>query len=68
MNAIIARLQSLASQKCWSDNEEFMVNDYAGGNLNDAFSGGVAEGEIQLARDLLDELEKLGLVHTPAAS
>lgn len=32
----------------------FCVNDYAGGNMDDAFSLGLEEGEIELARKLLD--------------
>jgi hypothetical protein len=53
-------LKRLAQQKCWDDlreeNDEFVVNDYAGGNVDDAYSGGETSGETILARDVLKEL------------
>ena len=67
MEKFIANLQALAGKKGWSDDEEFMVYDYCGGNMDDAYEGGFSDGEIQLARHLLAELEKLGLVKPKAA-
>lgn len=58
MNADMKRmLEEIASQGCWGDNEEedFMVNDYAGGNIDDAFYGGAISGRVILARELLDQ-------------
>jgi hypothetical protein len=56
MNAAMkAKLEKLASRECWSDDEDFMVDDYAGGNIDDAYYGGNADGEAGLARALLAE-------------
>ena len=56
MNAEMkAKLEKLAARKCWSDNEDFMVDDYAGGNIDDAYYGGNTDGETDLARELLAE-------------
>lgn len=52
-------LMVLANHKCWSDNEDFMVYDYAAGNIDDAYNGGVDDGEIMLARSLLDTFGNL---------
>lgn len=49
------KLQKIANQVVWSDDAEFMVNDYAGGNIDDAFYGGQDDGAVQLARELLAE-------------
>lgn len=47
-------LEMVAKRKCWCDaGDEFMVDDYAGGNIDDAYSGGVDDGEALLARKLL---------------
>lgn len=56
MNAEMkAHLTALAARKCWSDDKEFMVDDYAGGNIADAYSGGADDGETLLARSLLEK-------------
>lgn len=46
-------LEKLAKRKCWCDDEDFMIDDYAGGNIDDAYYGGSADGETLLARELL---------------
>jgi hypothetical protein len=46
-------LQKLAAKPAWFDDEEFMVDDYAGGNMDDAYQGGVRDGRVELARELL---------------
>lgn len=51
------RLEKLAASECWSDDPEFMVDDYAGGNIDDAFYGGEHSGEVNLAREILASLE-----------
>ena len=48
-----AMLEKLAARKCWCDSDEFMVDDWAGGNVDDEYSGGADDGEALLARDLL---------------
>jgi len=56
--AMIMRLKALAGKKCWSDDEDFMVDDYAGGNIDDAYAGGVRDCEVSLAREITAELEQ----------
>lgn len=51
------KLEKLAAKKCWCDDEEFMVDDYAAGNIDDAYCGGADDGEVLLARALLDEFD-----------
>ena len=46
-------LQGLAKRQEWSDDEDFDPNDYSGGNFDDAYSGGCADGETSLARNIL---------------
>lgn len=51
-----AKLTKLAARKCWSDNPNFSTPDCFGGNLDDAYEGGVSDGEILLAREILQDL------------
>jgi len=48
-------LEEISARECWddSDDSDFIVDDYAGGNVDDAYSGGYSSGYIQLARELL---------------
>jgi len=39
----------------WDDNENAMIDDYAGGNIDDAYYRGNSDGEIELARQILAE-------------
>ncbi len=50
-----AELEAMAKKECWCDADDFMVDDYAGGNMDDAYAGGSSDGEIGLARYLLDK-------------
>ncbi len=54
--ARIESLKKLAKKTAWGDNEDFCAYDYAGGNFDDAYTGGMDTGEIWLAREILDEL------------
>ena len=56
---LIAKLKQLAEQTCWGDddNEDSVIDDFAGGNVDDAFEGGERTGETFLAREILDEME-----------
>ena len=49
------RLERIAEDTAWSDDEEFQVDDYAVEHLDDAYWGGQSDGEINLARDLLKD-------------
>ena len=46
-------LTKLAERECWCDDNDFMIDDYAGGNVDDAYYGGSNDGETLLARELL---------------
>lgn len=60
MEELIKKLQTIAKEECYSDcaTEEETIDDYAGGNLDDAFSLGETEGRVLLAREILGELVK----------
>lgn len=57
---MIKKLKKIAARKCWSDEcnaedgDVFCVDDFAGGNIDDAYFGGVADGRADLARSVLD--------------
>jgi len=51
-----AKLEELASSTCWSDNSDFEVDSYAGGNFDDAYYGGEHAGRVLLAREILEDL------------
>lgn len=57
LNQLKEKLEKLAARKCWYDDPEFMVCDYSGGNQDDAYQGGVEDGEASLARDILKDLK-----------
>lgn len=54
----IKHLIKLAEQSAWGDrdNEDYDYYSHYGGNIDDAFDGGVRDGETMLARDILIEL------------
>ena len=56
----VNRLIRLAKNKTsdeHSSDEIFNPYDAFGGNFDDTYYGGMNDGEIQLARDILDELK-----------
>ena len=54
----IETLKTLAKRKTWQDklNEDTVIDDFAGGNVDDAFDGGYRAGETDTARQVLDTL------------
>lgn len=52
---MIERLKKLAQSECFHDDEDEdkIVDDYAGGNVDDAFAAGEHAGEVMLARQVL---------------
>jgi hypothetical protein len=56
--AFIDYLKKMAQSHCFHDNddEDVMVDDYAGGNVDDAFEMGERAGEVTLARSVLTNL------------
>ncbi len=55
---MIAKLVTLASTRCFYDDEDedVIIDDYAGGNVDDAFQIGECAGEIMLARVVLKHI------------
>lgn len=52
------KLLEIAKDEGWyNDSEDFNVDDYAGGNIDDAYCGGFRDGQINLARELLELLK-----------
>ena len=53
-------LENIAARECWEDAEDIQygVGDYAGGNIDDAYMGGMESGEVLLARMLLHDYFK----------
>lgn len=55
-------LKKMARRRCWWENEngevddDFAIDDYAGGNIDDAYYGGVEDGNTKIAREVLSEL------------
>lgn len=55
----IESLKKAARRECWDENEDgtqmddFCVYDYSGSNVDDAYAGGIQDGETQLARQVL---------------
>jgi hypothetical protein len=50
----IKKLIDIASKKMASEQEEFDAMDYSGGNFDDAYYMGTEDGEISMAREVLD--------------
>lgn len=57
---LLEKLQKLAEQESWYDqfNSDTIVDDFAGGNVDDAYYGGQRDGQIELARDILMALQQ----------
>lgn len=36
----VKKIKEIAEQQAWSDDPDFLVDDYAGGNEDDAYYGG----------------------------
>jgi hypothetical protein len=57
MERVIEKLKEEAAKHLAYDDEDFELNDYAGGNINDACSFGEEMGRTLFARELLALLE-----------
>lgn len=60
---MIDKLRKLAEGECYYDDEDpdVIIDDYAGGNVDDAFYAGEHAGEVMLARQIIADIvaEKL---------
>jgi hypothetical protein len=59
MNELIEKLKKITEKSAKCDREDFDLDGYAGGNIDDAYEIGYNDGRIHLAQDLLATLEKL---------
>lgn len=46
-------LKKAACRATWTDDQDTIIDDYAGGNIDDAYQGGVDDGETIAAQYLL---------------
>lgn len=58
---LVQKLKHLAEMRCWMDalqdeDEDSCVDDFAGGNVDDAYEGGYRSGETDMARYVLNRL------------
>lgn len=55
---MIESLKKIARDDCFYDDEDedVCVDDYAGGNVDDAFQIGERAGEVMLARSVLEDM------------
>ena len=51
----IKRLKKLAESQACKDNDDFAADDYSGDNFDDAWDYGMGDGEIYLARTILED-------------
>jgi len=54
MEKLREKLEKLSKKETVGDNEDFNAYDYSGGNYDDAYNLGYSDGEIFLARELLE--------------
>lgn len=57
---IVSVVQEITWEHKMSEDEDSIVNDYAGGNVDDAYEGGMDSGRQMLAEDLNYILRKYG--------
>ena len=50
-------IKTIAKQKAHCDVDEFCADDFAAGNIDDAYNGGFSDGQIELARDILYKIK-----------
>ncbi len=56
---IINKLTKIAKDATLQDNDEdYIVDDYVGGNVDDAYQLGKDDGEIYLAREILELIKQ----------
>ena len=56
-------LMERAGRPAWPDDEDFMIYDYCGGNMDDAYYGGREDESIIMARELLEKF--FGIIIKP---
>ena len=54
---LVTKIREYADKQARLDDEDFNPSDSSGGNFDDCFSAGIAEGYILFARDLLRHID-----------
>ena len=61
-NETYKKIKKLAEQECWGDHlsdvEDTIVDDFAGGDIDYAYQGGMRSGETLLAREIQEAILK----------
>jgi hypothetical protein len=61
-DAILEQLKIMAAETTYIDEviagEDVVVDDYAGGNVDDAYYKGCQDGRVELARDILGRIKE----------
>lgn len=58
VDALKEFLTKEAANSTWGDDPDFMVDDCAAGNINDAYYGGTDDGGTLMARRILEKFFK----------
>lgn len=53
---MVTKLKTLAAGETWFEDDEFDPMDFSGGNFNDAYDGGLEDGRVDLAREILTSM------------
>jgi hypothetical protein len=57
LDKLMDHIREVAEKNCWADDQEFMVYNYCGGNMDDAYESGMEAGEVLFARRLQKLIE-----------
>ena len=58
LEKLINKIKEVAARKLRSNDPDFNVDAWAGGNIDDAFDLGLTDGERMFAQELLEMIEK----------
>ncbi len=50
-------LEKLADEITWTEDPDFNPYEFSGGNYDDAYFAGVADGKVKLAREILEAIK-----------
>jgi hypothetical protein len=59
VDELIRRLTMLSKRSLWCLQEDFDAQSFSGGNFDDAYEGGYADGEASLAQEILETISPL---------
>jgi hypothetical protein len=58
LSDVFKKLKTTAERNCWMDDRQFVLDEFCNDNIHDAFDGGFECGEVQLAREIFEDLNK----------